>query len=369
MFNSKIICLALLALVLFGTSKTHAESSRYQIDTLLSGIDSPWSLAFLPNGDTLITELGGKLRRVTNGRLNEQPIEGVPEVYFEGQGGLMDVVIDNDFARNQRLYLSFSYGDSSGNATRLVSAKLDGNRLLDLQVLFTASPLKRTPHHYAGRMVQLQDSSILLTVGDGFNYREQAQRLDSHLGKIIRILANGEVPQNNPYLGDPEALPEIWSIGHRNMQAIVAAPDGTIFSHEHGPQGGDEVNIIQPGLNYGWPVITRGIDYNFASITPFTEYPGMQQPLVDWTPSIAPAGMTYYTGGQFPEWQGSLFAVSLAQKSVRRIQLEQNKVVSEQRVFPELDQRMRDIRTGPDGALYILTDGKEGKLLRISAKQ
>ena len=369
MFNSKIACLALSALLLFGIAKTHAESPSYQIDTLLSGIDSPWSLAFLPNGDMLITELGGKLRRVHDGQLNEHAIEGVPDVYFEGQGGLMDVIIDHDFARNQRLYLSFSYGDSRGNATRLVSAKLEGNRLLDLQVLFTASPLKRTPHHYSGRIVQLQDSSLLLTVGDGFNYREQAQRLDNHLGKIIRILPNGEVPEDNPWVNDPEAQPEIWSMGHRNMQAIVAAPDGTIFNNEHGPQGGDEVNIIQPGLNYGWPVITRGIDYNFASITPFTQYPGMQQPLVDWTPSIAPAGMTYYTGNQFPEWQGDLFAVSLAQKSVRHIDLDQNRVVSEQRIFPELDQRMRDIRTGPDGALYILTDGKEGKLLRISAKQ
>lgn len=310
----------------------------------------------------------GKLRRVQNGQLADDAIEGVPEVYFEGQGGLMDVIIDRDFTRNQRLYLTLSHGDSSGNATRLVSARLEGNQLTDLQVLFTASPLKKTPHHYSGRMVQLADSSLLLTVGDGFNYREQAQKLDNHLGKIVRIMPNGEVPKDNPWVGDPKALPEIWSMGHRNMQAIVAAPDGTIFNNEHGPQGGDEVNIIQPGLNYGWPVITRGIDYNFASITPFTEYPGMQQPLVDWTPSIAPAGMTYYSGSQFPQWQGDLFAVSLAQKSVRRIDLEQNKVVSDQRIFPELDQRMRDIRTGPDGALYVLTDGKEGKLLRISAK-
>ncbi|MFT4999007.1 MAG: hypothetical protein ACI8RO_002363, partial [Flavobacteriales bacterium] len=221
MFNSKIALLALSALLLFGIAKAHAESPSYQVDTLLSGIDSPWSLAFLPNGDMLITELGGKLRRVQDGQLDDQAIEGLPEVYFEGQGGLMDVIIDHDFERNQRLYLSFSYGDSSGNATRLVSAKLDGNRLLDLQVLFTASPLKRTPHHYSGRVVQLQDSSLLLTVGDGFNYREQAQKLDNHLGKIIRILPNGEVPEDNPWVNDPEAQPEIWSMGHRNMQAIV----------------------------------------------------------------------------------------------------------------------------------------------------
>nr|WHW29600.1 putative PQQ-dependent sugar dehydrogenase [uncultured bacterium] len=338
----------------------------YTIDTVLESLDSPWSLAFLPDGDMLITEIAGSLRLVKNGKLQKAPVTGVPEVYLAGQGGLMDVVVDRDFSNNQRIYLSFAHGNSDGNATRLVSARLRGNSLQDLQVLFTAQPLKRTPQHYGGRVAQLADGSLLLTIGDGFNYREQAQKLDSHLGKIVRINSNGEVPDDNPFTGVANALPEIWSLGHRNQQALLVSPRGVVFEHEHGPRGGDEINIIEPGLNYGWPVITRGVDYNGAGITPYTEYDGMQQPYVDWTPSIAPAGMTYYEGTMFPEWQGDLFVVSLAQKSVRHIDLQQGKFVSDNRIFPELDRRMRDIRTGPDGALYILTDGENGNLLRVS---
>jgi glucose/arabinose dehydrogenase len=192
--------------------------------------------------------------------------------------------------------------------------------------------------------------------------------LDSYLGKIIRIQPDGEAPADNPWIGVKGALPMIWSLGHRNQQAISVAPNGKVYAHEHGPEGGDEINVIEKGNNYGWPVITYGNDYDGASITPYTEYAGMQQPFVDWTPSIAPAGMTYYTGDQFPEWQGDLFAVSLKQKSVRRIDLENGKVISDTPIFPELDQRMRDIRTGPDGVLYVLTDGNNGKLLRISRR-
>jgi glucose/arabinose dehydrogenase len=358
-----------LAFTLIGISiNAKADSAEYQIDELIQGLKSPWSLAFLPSGDMLITELGGNLRRVRDGELLAEPVNGLPKVYYQGQGGLMDVVVDRNFSQNQTIYLSFSFGDKAGNATRLISAVINDNQLENIQVLFTASPLKQTPHHYAGRIAQLQDGSLLLTVGDGYNYREQAQKLDSHLGKIIRVMPNGEVPADNPWVSAENAKPEIWSIGHRNMQAIVVAPDGSVYSNEHGPQGGDEINIIRPGMNYGWPVITQGIDYNFASISPYKEYPGMLQPLVDWTPSIAPAGMTYYTGSQFPQWQGDLFVVSLAEKSVRRIDLNEGLVVSDQRIFKELDQRMRDIRTGPDGAIYILTDGEEGKLLKVSAR-
>ena len=361
MRKSTIAALILLAFTF------SANAQAYKIETLLQELNSPWSLAFLPNGDQLITELGGTLRLVQNGKLMEHAISGVPQVYYAGQGGLMDVLVDRNFASNRRIYLAFAYGKPKANATRLVSAVLTEDGLQDIKVLFTAKPMKATPHHYGGRMAQLADDSLLLTVGDGFNYREQAQMLDSHLGKIVRITPDGNSPAGNPWVGVRGALPEIWSIGHRNEQAILVTPDGIIYEQEHGPRGGDEVNIIQKGYNYGWPVITRGIDYNGAQITPYTEYPDMQQPFVNWTPSIAPAGMTFYTGEQFPEWQGDLFVVSLAQKSVRRIHLDQGRVISDERVFPELDQRMRDIRTGPDGALYILTDGKEGKLLRITA--
>jgi len=342
--------------------------AEYQIDTLVSDFDSPWSLAFLPNGDQLVTELSGQLRIIVGGKLQENSINGVPKVYYGGQGGLMDVLVDKDFNKNNTIYLSFSHGSASANATRLVSATLQDGSLSDVKILFTASPLKKTAPHYGGRMTQLKDGTLLLNVGDGYDYREQAQKLDNHFGKIIRINTDGTVPSNNPFVKNKNALPEIWSYGHRNMQAILVTPDGTIYENEHGPKGGDEINVIRSGLNYGWPVATYGIDYNGASITPFTRHPGMKQPLVNWTPSIAPSGMTYYQGKQFPQWQGNLFAVSLAQGSVRRINLDGEKVVSDQRVFPELDQRLRDIRTGPDGALYILTDGGNGKLLRISAR-
>ncbi|MEM7360196.1 MAG: PQQ-dependent sugar dehydrogenase [Pseudomonadota bacterium] len=358
---------ALLCCVLI-FNKAFAQQSNYQIETIVDGLNSPWALAFLPGGDMLITELGGTLRRISDGELVQVPITGVPPVYYAGQGGLMDVVTDAEFNRNQRVYLSFAHGDKSGNATRMISARLVDMQLEDVEILFTAKPLKKTPHHYSARIAQMADGSLLMGVGDGFNYREQAQTLDNHLGKVIRIQRDGQVPSDNPWADDPQALPEIWSRGHRNMQAILVAPDGTVFANEHGPQGGDEVNIITPGLNYGWPVITYGIDYSGARISPYTEYAGMEQPLVDWTPSIAPAGMTYYDGSQFPQWQGSLFTVSLAERSIRRTVVEQGKLVSDEKVFPELNDRMRDIRTGPDGALYVLTDGENGKLIRISSQ-
>ena len=348
--------ITLILLVSISVQSTNAKDS--QIETVIEGLNFPWAVAFLPNTDMLITELDGQLRLVKNGALLEQAIRGVPDVYRAGQGGLMDVMVDRDFANNQHIYLSYAHGERGANATRLMRARLVNGALLDQQVIFTASPLKATPHHYAARMAQMADGTILLTVGDGFNYREQAQKLNNHFGKIIRIHPDGSIPNDNPYVGQSDAKPEIWSYGHRNQQAIVVSSDGTVYANEHGPQGGDEINLIQPGNNYGWPVITYGIDYNGAQITPFTQYAGMQQPLVNWTPSIAPSGMT--------EWQGDLYTVSLKQKSVRRVQLANGKLVSDQRVFPKLEVRLRDIRSGPDGALYILTDGKDGKLLRIS---
>jgi glucose/arabinose dehydrogenase len=368
---NKSLYLWILVVTLCLSESTTAEikdssDPDYLIETVVDGLDFPWSLAFLPNGDMLITELGGSLRLVQDGELQEQRVSGVPDIYHAGQGGLMDVVVDKDFLDNHKIYLSLSHGQRSGNGTRLVSAVLKNSKLAGIKVLFTALPLKKTGAHYGGRIAQMKDGSLLMSIGDGFDYREQAQKLDSYLGKIIRVDQNGNAPSDNPWQGVAGALPELWSIGHRNEQALLVTPNGVIYEHEHGPEGGDEINQIEPGNNYGWPVITYGIDYDGASITPYTEYPGMQQPLVDWTPSIAPSGMTYYTGAQFPQWQGDLFAVSLKQGSVRRIDLVEGKPVSDTRVFPELSQRLRDIRTGPDGALYILTDGKDGKLLRIS---
>ncbi len=342
----------------------------YKTETLIESLNSPWSLAFLPNGDYLITELNGELLRVTHGASPRKiKIAGVPDIYVAAQGGLFDVLLDRNFEDNQRIYLSYAHGKKSANATRLISAELMNDELSNIKVLFTASPWKSTPQHYGGRIVQLGDGTLLLTVGDGFDYREQAQKLDSHLGKIVRVDESGNAPSNNPWVSDKDALPEIWSIGHRNEQALLVTPSGVVYENEHGPRGGDEINIIQPGNNYGWPVITQGIDYNGASITPYTEYEGMLQPLVDWTPSIAPSAMVFYQGDMFTEWQGDLLVVSLAEKSVRRIDLDDGKVVKDERIFPQLDTRMRDIRIDRQGAIYILTDGADGKLLRLSRNQ
>ena len=346
-----------------------STNEAYEIETIIDSLDSPWSLAFLPNGDYLITELSGQLVRIDHADLTRTNIAKVPDVYFAGQGGLFDVVLDRNFANNQRLYLSLAHGDRRANATRLISAVLDNNALTDIKVLFTATPWKATPHHYGGRIAQLNDGTLLLTIGDGFDYREQAQKLDNHLGKIIRIDEHGQAPADNPWAGDNDALAEIWSLGHRNEQAILVTPDGVVYENEHGPKGGDEINVILPGQNYGWPVITNGRDYNGASITPYREYEGMQQPFVDWTPSIAPSGMALYQGEEFPSWQGDLLVTSLAEKSIRRIQLDKGNVVANQKVFPELNFRMRDIRVNASGHIYVLSDGDNGQLIRVSAGQ
>ena len=351
----------LFALALFLVfSNTLRAEREYSVLTITQGLEFPWAMAFLPNEDILITERTGSIRVVREGQLLDAPVTGVPQVYYAGQGGLLDIMLDQDFANNKTLYLSFAYGDRKANGTRLISAILQGNTLTEQKVLFTAEPLKNTAHHYAGRIAQLKDGSLLLSVGDGFDFREQAQELDSHLGKIIRIDRNGRAPSDNPFVSDSKAKPEIWTLGHRNQQALLVA-NGIVYENEHGPQGGDEVNIIEPGLNYGWPIITQGIDYNGARITPFTEYKGMQQAQVDWTPSIAPSSMTMH--------EGSLYVTSLAEKSIRRLRIDGDKIVDEGVVFPELTLRLRDIVSAPDGHLYVLSDGDNAELLKITVLQ
>lgn len=346
--------LAVFTLLLSTCQLSLAESS---ITTIATGLKSPWAMAFTQDGDILITERAGRIRVVRNGKLLPDSISNVPAVYHAGQGGLLDIQLDRDFAQNRILYLSFAHGDAKANATRLVAAELEENQLVNVRVLFTSSPTRSTAHHYAGRIAQLPDNTLLLTVGDGFNYREQAQKLDSHLGKIIRVNRRGGAPEDNPFVGQPEAKPEIWSLGHRNMQGLTVV-EGTVYEHEHGPQGGDEINAIKAEQNYGWPVITQGIDYNGARISPFTEYPNMQQPLVDWTPSIAPSGMAYSNG--------HLFVTTLAEGSIRKVKVNADGSLEDLGiVYPNLRERLRDIEVGPDGHLYVLTDGPDARLLRL----
>lgn len=347
----------LFFLVLFiGVPSTTRAEQEYAILTIAEGFKSPWAMAFLPNDDILVTERAGTIRVVRNGKLLDESVSGVPEVYHAGQGGLLDIMPDRDFATNRKLYLSFAHGDSNNNATRLISATLNDLTLTNQQVLFTASPLKSTAHHYAGRIAQLDDGTLLLSVGDGFDYREQAQQLDSHLGKIIRIKQDSKAPADNPFINTANAKPEIWSLGHRNHQSLLVI-NSVVYENEHGPQGGDELNIIKPGLNYGWPIITRGLDYNGAQVTPFKEYANMEQPLVDWTPSIAPSSMTGHNG--------DLYVTTLAEGSIRRLSIDGDNISDQGIVFSELDERLRDIESAPDGHLYVLTDGDSAKLIKI----
>jgi glucose/arabinose dehydrogenase len=354
-------------LAAFSLSAAVAEEPGYRIETVAEGLDHPWSLAFLPDGGMLVTERAGRLRVIRDGALVEAPVTGVPEAYVAGQGGMLEVILDPDFAENGVIYLSYAYGTRRENNTRVARARFTGDALVDVVPIFTAMPLKNTPVHYGGRMAFLPDGTLLVTLGDGFNFREEAQNLGNHHGTIVRINTDGSVPEDNPFVGRDDAMPEIYSYGHRNVQAVVYDPaTGHIYSNEHGPQGGDELNLIEPGRNYGWPVITYGIDYSGAKITPHTEMEGMEQPLIDWTPSIAPSGMMLYEGDLFPEWVGDLFVSTLAERSVRRVMRGKGEVSGEEEIlFTELGERIRDVRTGPDGALYLLTDSQEGRVLRV----
>jgi aldose sugar dehydrogenase len=275
-------------------------------------------------------------------------------------------MVAEDFADSGIVFLSFVHGEKKANHTRILRARLEGHALVDVETVFTTQPAKSGDAHNGGRMFLMGDGTLLMGLGDGFYFREESQKLDSHMGTIVRVGTDGSIPRDNPFVNRAGALPHIYSYGHRHVQAIVRDPfSGRLYAHEHGPRGGDELNLIEPGRNYGWPLITYGRDYSRSLITPFTAMPGMEQPLLHWTPSIAPGGMALYEGTLFPDWRGDLFVAALAEKSLRRVALDKGLPVSQEVFFTEQDQRIRDVRVGPDGALYLLTDEKEGKLLRV----
>lgn len=337
------------------------------VTTVASGLNHPWSVAFLPDGRMLVTERAGRLRVIEGGKLAPKPVAGVPAVDARSQGGLFDVLPHPKFAENKLIYLSYAGGPSSANATYIARARLDGDHLSDLKVIFRTRNLKNTPVHYGGRMAWLGDGTLVMTVGDGFDFREQAQKLESGFGKIIRIRDDGSIPADNPFVGKAGARPEIWSYGHRNEQGLAYDPvSKRLYEHEHGPRGGDEVNIIEKGGNYGWPVATHGIDYSGASISPFKTYKGMIDGVVVWVPSIAPSGLAVYRGTMFPDWNGDLLVGALVDKNVRRIDIEGGNVLGEQLVFPQIKARIRDIRVAPDGAIWVTTDDDAGKVYRVS---
>ena len=343
-----------------------ATAADYQVETLADGLSNPWSLAFLPDSGMLVTERSGQLRLIdAAGQLRAEPVAGVPEAFVNGQSGLMEVALAPDFAESGELFLSYSCGTREANHTCLAAATFNGEALENTHEIFRVQPAKKGSAHYGGRIAFLPDNTLLLTLGDGFDYREQAQNTANHLGSIVRLNRDGSAPEDNPFVGQADAMPELYSIGHRNVQGILVDDAGRVFSHEHGPRGGDEINLIEAGKNYGWPKITYGIDYNGSQISPYTELPGLEQPLVYWDPSIAPSGMTLYQGELFPEWQGSLLVSALAGKEVRRVELKGNTAGEQESLFTELGERFRDVRTGPDGAVYLLTDSPSGQLLRV----
>ena len=341
----------------------------YNLETIVDGLDSPWGLAILPDGDMLITELTGDLRHIRNGKLVTQAVAGVPQSLYGGQGGLMDIVIHPNYEDNRHVYLSLSVGTPGANALRVIRGRFTGTALEDVITIFEAAPSKNTLVHYGARMAFLPDNTLLINVGDGFDLREQAQNLGNHFGSLVRVTDDGKVPQDNPFIGVADAQPEIYSYGHRNQQSIaVDKASGKIYQTEHGPRGGDELNLIEPGKNYGWPIATYGIDYSGARISPYTSYEGTQQPLVDWTPSIGPSGMTIYDGAQFPDWRGDIFVSSLIFNKIIHIDMVDGAPKRQSDMFGEIGDRLRDIRTGADGALYILSEGDNGKLWRVSRR-
>jgi glucose/arabinose dehydrogenase len=367
---SMAIIVALISLPV-GTVNAASQSGNqtaagYKIETLAEGLDFPWSIAFLPNGNFLVALRVGEVRRISaTGEVGE-PVTGLPDTYVASQGGYFDVMLDPDYASNQTIYLSFAHGTAAENGTRIIKGTLHDTAVENIQTLFTVSPLKDTTVHYGGKMIFLQDGTLMMTTGDGFQYREAAQDRFNLLGKIIRINKDGSVPSDNPYADGSQGDPKVWSYGHRSPQGLVLDDaTGIVYMHEHGAQGGDELNAILPALNYGWPAVTKGVNYSGAYVSPLTSAPGIEEPLTYWVPSIAPSGLAIYDGAAFPQWQGDLFIGALVDQEVRHLKMESGKIVSEAPVFSEINARIRDVRVGPDGFLYILTDSDSGKVLRV----
>ncbi len=350
-----------------------AQSPNLRTEVVASGLENPWGMAFIDGGRFLVTERPGRLRVVSaNGQLSE-PLAGLPAVEAVGQGGLLDVIADRDFARNRTVYFCYSEPAAvgNGNSTALASARLstDATRLEDVKVIFSQRPKVTSRLHFGCRIAEAPDGTLFLTLGDRFQRMQDAQTLDNHHGKVVRIRKDGSAPADNPFVQRAGALPEIWSYGHRNVQGAAIAPDGALWTSEHGPQGGDEINRPGAGKNHGWPVITFGVNYGGSTIGEgITQKAGMEQPLFQWTPSMAPAGMTFVTTDRYgPGFKGNLLVTSLKFRYLARLTIEGNRVVKEDKLLADLGRRVRDVREGPDGFIYLLTDERNGQLLRLRA--
>ncbi|MGB4063666.1 MAG: PQQ-dependent sugar dehydrogenase [Azonexus sp.] len=350
-----------------------ALSGEPRTEVVASGLDHPWALAFIGDGRMLVSERPGRLRIIAaDGKLGA-PVDGLPAVEVTGQGGLLDVVADRDFARNRMIYFCYAEpaAQGSGNSTALASARLsdDARRLEKVTTIFRQAPKISSRLHFGCRIVEADDGRLFLTLGERGSRMADAQKLDNHHGKVIRIAKDGSVPADNPFTKQPGALPEIWSYGHRNGQGATLGPDGQLWMHEHGPQGGDEINRPEPGKNYGWPVITYGENYGGGAIGDgLTRKAGMEQPLHYWVPSIAPSGMAFVRSERYGKsWRGSLLVGSLKFSYLARLEMDGPRVVREEKLLTGLRQRVRDVREGPDGTIYLLTDERSGQLLRLVA--
>jgi len=345
------------------------SDAAFSVVTVASGLNHPWGLRFLPDRRMIVTERVGKLTLLSPDGGKAVSVAGVPKVVLSNQAGLFDVELDPAFAKNNLIYLSYFEPRDGGDGLSVARARLvDGPapRLEDVKVIFRTKPTKGPAINMGGRLLFAADGTLLLTVGDRFTERDAAQSLEADTGKILRIRVDGSIPDDNPFVGRKDARGEIWSLGHRNPQGLTLRPsDGALWEIEHGAKGGDEINRILKGHNYGWPVITYGVDYSGAKIGIGTQKAGLDQPVYYWDPSIAPSGMAFYSGALFPQWRGNLFVGALKYKDVRRLVLKGDRIVGEERLLAGLNERIRDIRQGPDGALYILTDNEAGRVLKL----
>lgn len=348
-----------------GHLNAEEKGNNFSVVTLVDGLNHPWGMAFLPDGRILVTERPGYLRLIEKGRLHTQVITGLPKISARGQGGLLDVVLHPDYQKNGWIYFSFSAGNDDELGTEVARARLQGMKLADLEIIFRVEKKSEGGHHFGSRLAFDKKGYLYITAGERGD-RPRAQDINDHAGSVIRLHDDGRVPKDNPFVGKTGVKPEIFSYGHRNPQGMALHPEsGEIWLHEHGPQGGDEINITQSGKNYGWPVITYGVNYGWGSkIGEGTHKTGMEQPLYYWDPSIAPSGMAFYQGDKFPQWKGDLFVGSLKFKLLVRLQLDSNSVIKEERLLVDKYGRIRDVRTN-DGYLYLLTDEDDGRLLRI----
>ncbi len=364
----------LLALVLFGPNVHATEvlgtypTDHYEVRavTVAGGLRHPWSLAFLPGGDFLVTERKGRLLRLPADGGHRTEIDGLPEVYAVGQGGLLDVALDPAFSENRYIYLTYAAIGDEGANTNLARGRLVDDTLEDFEVLLNGEPDYDSNRHFGSRIAFLPDGTVAFIIGER-GQKDPAQDLMSHAGKVIRLHRDGSVPDDNPFVGGTDVLPEIYSYGHRNPQGMILhPPSGKLWLHEHGPQGGDEVNIVKPGANYGWPRVSYGINYGGSPVgTGKATAPGVTDPIYTWTPSIAPSGMAYYDGDAFPAWKGDVLVGALKFQLVARLSLEGERVTGEERMFTDKFGRIRDVRVGPDGLVYLLTDERNGQLIRL----